>query len=410
MIDDNAKEIVESQIPLEDKKPIVFKEIAPKQGSLLVNDEKKDIEAEVGEESHYTAGEGEESETGDRSHPQPFSPPLIKNDDGEETEKQGSLPEDVVATNEKEVETLPEQPSIHVSLLAVAQLEHAESSLDDDEAAFVAEHSLREGDEDEELEEEDETLRGPQPFSPPLIHSESAIDDNDMAGLEDLHELDVDGRGGSSGSEIEARGEQVPAEMPQGGSGSSLLSLGGFGRGFFDVVAKCRRSPEAIREKAAANYQHQMQKLDEMMVRAKDHGKDIQSSHVGLTQKGYLEQGVAPPAEAMKSAFDLDKSAQMSWGSIQENMADMESIVSRMQKNAIKAGFDSDSTLADITERIDTFTESMSSQLEGMTDSKGNLFSDRFRESQKRMIEMLKKLLESLKSLFRSSPSMEQST
>ena len=235
-----------------------------------------------------------------------------------------------------------------------------------------------------------------EPFSPPLVES-----DDDIL---DFQENSIDGRGGSGGH---SQGDTTMAEQPlpeqqQGGGGSAyhdVFGVGTLGASLFGSLPNFKKTPEQIREKATQSYQKQQNKLDQLIFNAKNRGADISGSHVGKIQQGYIEQDIVPPEDAMKSAFSMDRDCQKSWVGLQKDLEKIEQMSVGLQKTSIQAGFDHESSAAEIEEKIADFHQELSTDLQGITDDKGNKFTDRIAESTKRVQDILKKILESLASL-----------
>lgn len=313
------------------------------------------------------------------------------------------------------------QPPSQGSLLSRAKSEHDEITLDEEAVAIVSRQPGVE-DEPEPLENTAVTEspdNGIRPFSPPLSEPDSPLQE-EIEALSDFDDYSGAGeRGGEAGGgnaggneSSQQQAPQVQMEQLQSGGGTSYADIMGLGSmvGAIAAFAARNKSPEAIQAKAAASYQKQQQKLDQIIFNAKNHAFDLKSSHVGLTQKGYLDQGIEPPADAMASAYVLDKGAQKSWAGMQAQMTAMEGVVTGMQKSAAQAGFGPDSTHADISDKVNGFADAMEDNLAGMTDEKGNKLSELIRQSSNRMTEILKQIMESIKGLFTQSSSMKQTS
>lgn len=303
----------------------------------------------------------------------------------------------------KNEENLEDQTPVQASLLGRAHLEQVdlEAALSEDQIDVLDEHLVDE----EDLEESGSP--NIEPFTPPLAE---ANDDEINFGREAENSYHLDPASPPI-AQSPSNAEQPWGQDQQADSTGyhDVFGVGSLGSALFGNLPSFKKTPEKIREKAADNYQKQQKKLDELIFNAKNKGAEIGASHVGKVQQGYLEQGVAPPVEAMQSAFSLDKDSQRSWMGMQKDLDKIEELSTRMQKTSVQAGFDHESSAQDIESKIMDFHQELSSNLEGITDEKGNSLAERISESTRRVQEILKKILESLASLVGMDGSKGQS-
>ena len=310
-----------------------------------------------------------------------------------------TLSEDLISTDAVENQTeqstddsLLKSGDVTQSLLGRAQFEQDNENLEEDIDAADIPHEEYSND-DSTTADFDMEIR--EPFSPPLAE---ASDD-----VLDFQDSSIDGGRGSEGHAQAETPMAAPAQYgQQEGGGSSyhdVFGVGTLGNALFGSLPNFKKTPQKIREKAAQSYQKQQNKLDQLIFNAKNRGADISGSHVGKIQQGYIDQNVIPPEDAMKSAFSIDRDCQKSWVGLQKDLEKIEEMSVGLQKSSIQAGFDHETSAVEIEKKIAEFHHNLSTDLEGITDEKGNKFTDRIAESTKRVQDILKKILESLASL-----------
>ncbi len=190
------------------------------------------------------------------------------------------------------------------------------------------------------------------------------------------------------------------APVQNGGSGNhDVAGIGAAVSALTSIFKFRHQDPMIIRQKAIDRFQVQKKALDDLVISANNHSKALQQSSTGQIAKGFIEQGIEPPVDAMKNAFSIDDKAQSHWRSLDQVMGQVESQINQLQRTAEAAEFEPGQVKEDLANSVDQLTKSTQENLGGLTDEHGNSLSEMIDKCGQRMHEMLERVLTALRQL-----------
>ena len=326
---------------------------------------------------------------------------------------------DLDASNEVEVKN-PAVSLLSKALNDSAEVDNAsvESISEQDDILEMLQDMEKADSKDDEAEQGEENKTNefgfePKPFSSIkegeiLSQAISKVEEKEEKEENEEDEEDNLNSAASEDTETDDKGEKAGEKagadaIVNGGAAAIAGTTAGFGMALHAIKSFAKSSSEQKEQKAIRKYADQNRKMDKLLESLQGNADDIANSHLGQVQKGFMDQGIEPPIDTMKSTFKLDKKSQKSWSKLQADLEEVESLALDMQKLSARTGKDQDKLNEKLMEKTEGVTDKVKEQLSGMVDGKGNKFSDKIDAITDRMKEMINNMVESIKSMLGAS-------